>query len=242
MKRADQVLVEKGFATSRAQAQAAIRAGLVTVDGTVLEKPAKTLADDAVIEFRKPHPYVSRGGVKLAAALDHFQLSPEGRICLDLGASTGGFTEVLLLGGASRVYAIDVGHSQMHPKLLRDKRVVAKDGLNARDLSSAHVPDAPNAITADVSFIGLSLALPPALHMAAPGAWVVALVKPQFEVGRERIGKNGIVRDLEAQMQALAAIKQLVGSQPGWRVIGHIESPILGGEGNKEFLLAAQKL
>ena len=241
MKRADLFLVEKGHAESRSEAQAAIRAGLVKVDGEVLEKPSRTVADGAAIEYRKPHPFVSRGGVKLAAALDHFQLSPEDRVCLDIGASTGGFTEVLLMGGASRVYAIDVGHGQMHSRIRRDPRVVAKDGVNARDLSLTHVPEAFSAITADVSFIGLQLALPPALAMASPGSWLVALVKPQFEVGRAWVGKGGIVRDLQAQMEALSEIKAFIGSQSRWSVIGHIESPILGGEGNKEFLIAAQK-
>ena len=182
-----------------------------------------------------------RGGVKLAAALDHFQLSSEDRICLDIGASTGGFTEVLLMGGAAKVYAIDVGHGQMHPRIQRERRVVAKDGVNARDLSPAHIPEPPEAITADVSFIGLQLALPPALAMAAAGAWLVALVKPQFEVGRAWVGKGGIVRDLEAQTEALTTIKSFIAGQSRWAVIGHIESPITGGEGNREFLVAAQK-
>ena len=241
MKRADLFLVENGLAASRSEAQAAIRAGLVKVDGEVLVKPSKTLAEGMTIEYRKPHPYVSRGGLKLAAALDHFALSPEGLICLDIGASTGGFTEVLLAGGAAKVYAVDVGHGQMHPRLQRDPRVVRREGVNARDLSVSHMPEAPQALTADVSFIGLKLALPPALELAAPGAWLVALVKPQFEVGRDWIGKGGIVRDSQMQNEAVADIKQFISSQSRWTVIGHIESPILGGEGNKEFLIAAQK-
>ena len=241
MKRADLFLVENGLAASRSEAQAAIRAGLVKVDGEVLVKPSKTLAEGMTIEYRKPHPYVSRGGLKLAAALDHFALSPEGLICLDIGASTGGFTEVLLAGGAAKVYAVDVGHGQMHPRLQRDPRVVRREGVNARDLSVSHMPEAPQALTADVSFIGLKLALPPALDLAAPGAWLVALVKPQFEVGRDWIGKGGIVRDSQMQNEAVADIKQFISSQSRWTVIGHIESPILGGEGNKEFLIAAQK-
>ena len=241
MKRADQLLVEKGHAASRTEAQAAIRAGLVRVDGEVLAKPSRNIEDSAAIEYAKPHPFVSRGGVKLAAALDHFELSPEGLVCLDIGASTGGFTEVLLAGGAAQVYAVDVGHGQMHARIQRDPRVVRRDGVNARDLSPAHVPEAPEAITADVSFIGLQLALPPALAMAAPGAWLVALVKPQFEVGRHWVGKGGIVRDLEAQAEALSSIKNFIAGHSRWTVIGHIESPILGGEGNREFLVAAQK-
>ena len=241
MKRADLFLVEKGHAASRTEAQAAIRAGLVRVDGEVLAKPSRTIEESAAIEYAKPHPFVSRGGVKLAAALDHFDFSPDGLICLDIGASTGGFTEVLLAGGASKVYAVDVGHGQMHSRLLRDPRLIRREGVNARDLSITHVPHAPQAIVADVSFIGLKLALPPALDMAAPGAWAVALVKPQFEVGRLWVGKGGVVRDAEMQMQAVGEIKQFIASQSRWSVIGHIESPILGGEGNREFLIAAQK-
>jgi 23S rRNA (cytidine1920-2'-O)/16S rRNA (cytidine1409-2'-O)-methyltransferase len=241
MKRADLFLVEKGHAASRSEAQAAIHAGLVKVDGEVLAKPSKNITDDAAIEYSKPHPFVSRGGVKLAAALDHFDLSPEGLICLDIGASTGGFTEVLLAGGAARVYAIDVGHGQMHSRISRDPRVMVRDGVNARDLSASHLREAPQAIVADVSFIGLKLALPPALDMAAPGAWAVALVKPQFEVGRAWVGKGGVVRDSEMQRQAVADIEQFISGQSRWSVIGHIESPIFGGEGNREFLIAAQK-
>ncbi len=241
MKRADQILVEKGHAASRTEAQSAIRAGLVKVDGEVLEKPSRNIPDIAIIEYKKPHPYVSRGGLKLAAALDHFTLSPEGLICLDVGASTGGFTEVLLENGAARIYAVDVGHGQMHPRLQRDPRVVRRDGINARDLSVTHVPEAPQVVVADVSFIGLKLALPPALDMAAPGAWAVALVKPQFEVGRLWVGKGGVVRDAEQQAEAVADIKAFIAGQPRWSVIGHIESPIQGGDGNREFLIAAQK-
>jgi 23S rRNA (cytidine1920-2'-O)/16S rRNA (cytidine1409-2'-O)-methyltransferase len=241
MKRADLFLAEKGHAASRTEAQAAIRAGLVKVDGEVLTKPSKTISDSAAIEYQKPHPFVSRGGIKLAAALDHFELAPEGLICLDIGASTGGFTEVLLAGGAAKVYAVDVGHGQMHPRLRRDPRVLVRDGINARDLSTTHVPEAPQAIVMDVSFIGLKLVLPPALEMAAPGAWMVALVKPQFEVGRLWVGKGGIVKDTEMQGEALANIIKFIAAQSRWTVLGHIESPIQGGDGNIEFLIAAQK-
>jgi 23S rRNA (cytidine1920-2'-O)/16S rRNA (cytidine1409-2'-O)-methyltransferase len=241
MTRADQFLVEHGHAQSRSEAQAAIRAGRVKVDGAVLEKPSKSIADGSAIEYAKPHPYVSRGGVKLAAALDHFGLSPEGRVCLDIGASTGGFSEVLLNAGAAKVYALDVGHGQMHAKLRRDPRLVLRDGVNARELTPVHVPEKPEAVTADVSFIGLKLALPPALDLAVSGAWAVALVKPQFEVGRIKVGKGGVVKDREAQLAALADIKAFIGAQSRWNVIGHMESPILGGEGNREFLVAAIK-
>ena len=241
MKRADLLLAEKGHAASRTEAQAAIRAGLVKVDGEVLTKPSKTIADDAAIEYQKPHPFVSRGGVKLAAALDHFHLSAEGLNCLDIGASTGGFTEVLLAGGAARVYAVDVGHGQLHASVARDPRVIRRDGVNARDLSATHVPDAPQAIVMDVSFIGLKLVLPPALEMAESGAWLVALVKPQFEVGRLWVGKGGIVKDAEMRAEALMGIEKFIASQSRWTVIGHIESPIQGGDGNLEYLIAAQK-
>lgn len=238
--RADLFLVEHGFAKSRNEAQAAIRAGLVRANGAAIEKPSQPLKETVTIEYSKPHPYVSRGALKLAAALEKFALSPENRICLDIGASTGGFTEVLLAGGASKVYAIDVGHGQLHPKLSRDPRVVRRDGVNARDLTKTVVPDAPDAIAVDVSFIGLKLALPAALALAAPGAWLVALVKPQFEVGRFAIGKGGVVRDAAAQKAALEVISDFIASQ-GWTVIGTMESPITGGEGNREFLIAAQK-
>ncbi|HVZ27905.1 MAG TPA: TlyA family RNA methyltransferase [Rhizomicrobium sp.] len=241
MTRADQFLVENGHAQSRSEAQAAIRAGRVKVDGEVLEKPSRSIAEGATVEYEKPHPYVSRGGVKLAAALDHFGLSPEGRVCLDIGASTGGFSEVLLNGGAGKVYAVDVGHGQMHARLRRDPRLILRDGVNARDLASAQMPERPEAVTADVSFIGLKLALPPALDLALSGAWLVALVKPQFEVGRIKVGKGGVVKDREAQLAALADIKAFIAAQSRWNVTGHIESPILGGEGNREFLVAAHK-
>src|SRR5579872_4525895 len=153
MKRADLYLVEQGHAVSRSEAQAAIKAGLVRIGGEAIDKPSRSVADGAAVEYQKPHPFVSRGGLKLAAALDHFQLSAEERIALDIGASTGGFTEVLLGSGAARVYAIDVGHEQLHASLRRDSRVVVRDGVNARDLTA--LPEAPGAITADVSFIGL---------------------------------------------------------------------------------------
>jgi 23S rRNA (cytidine1920-2'-O)/16S rRNA (cytidine1409-2'-O)-methyltransferase len=241
MKRADLMLAEKGHAASRTEAQAAIRAGLVKVDGEILTKPSKSIADDAAIEYQKPHPFVSRGGIKLAAALDHFHLSAEGLTCLDIGASTGGFTDVLLAGEAEKVFAIDVGHGQLHSKLQRDPRVIMRDGVNARDLNIVHVPQAPQAIVIDVSFIGLKLVLPPALEMAASGAWLVALVKPQFEVGRLWVGKGGIVKDAEMQAEALMDIEKFISSQTRWTVIGHIDSPIQGGDGNREYLIAAQK-
>ena len=239
--RADVFLVEHGYAESRSEAQAAIHAGRVVVNGKVLIKPSQIVSEGADILFEKAHPYVSRGALKLLAALDQFKLSPEGLVCVDIGASTGGFTEVLLARGATRVYAVDVGHSQIHAKLRRDPRVVLRDGVNARDLGATHVPEAFSVITADVSFIGLRLALPPGLAMAASGSWLIALVKPQFEVGRFAVGKGGIVRDAEAQEAALADLAKWIASESGWSVLGVMESPIQGGDGNREFLVAARK-
>ncbi len=239
--RADVFLVEAGYAKSRSEAQAAIRLGRVRANGVALVKPSQAIAADAIIDYEKPHPFVSRGGVKLTAALDHFGLSPEGRVCLDLGASTGGFTQVLLQRGAARVYALDVGHGQMNEGLAQDPRVVMRDGVNARDLASVDLPGPVSVITADLSFISLKLALPSALSLAARGAWAVALVKPQFEVGRQAVGKGGIVRDEAAREAAVADIGEFVAAQPGWHPLGHIQSPIEGGDGNIEYLLAARK-
>src|SRR6195256_3779862 len=238
--RADVFLVSHGFASSRAEAQAAIQAGRVEADGRKITKSAQKLREGMTVQYEPAHPYVSRGGVKLAAALDHFSLSPEGRVCLDIGASTGGFTQVLLERGATRVYAIDVGHAQLHAKLRADPRVIALDGLNARDLTAAKVPQAPQAITADVSFISLKLALPPALHLATKDAWAVLLVKPQFELGPRGGSKGGIVRDASLREAAVAEITGWMKAQ-AWQVVGAIDSPITGGEGNREYLLAAKR-
>ena len=239
--RADVFLVEHGYAKSRTEAQSAIRSGRVRINGQIVHKPSYQMAPNASVEYIKPHPYVSRGALKLAAALDHFDLSPAGLVCLDIGSSTGGFTEILLERGARRVYAIDVGHGQLAAKLKRDPRVTTREGVNARDLGTAHVPEAPQAVVADVSFIGLKLALPPALAMAASGAWLVALVKPQFEVGRYAVGKGGVVKDADAQQAAVSDVANWLNGVSGWKVLGGIESPIEGGDGNREFLLAATK-
>jgi 23S rRNA (cytidine1920-2'-O)/16S rRNA (cytidine1409-2'-O)-methyltransferase len=239
--RADVFLVENGYAKSRSEAQAAIREGLVRVDGAVVDKPSQTVQASAAIEYEKPHPFVSRGGVKLTAALNHFGLSPEARVCLDLGASTGGFTQVLLQRGATRVYAMDVGHGQMEAGLAQDPRIIVRDGINARDLAPADLPEPITAITADLSFISLKLALPPALSLVSKGAWAALLVKPQFEVGRGAVGKGGIVRDKVARETVMTGIAEFIAAQAGWRALGHIESPIEGGDGNIEYLLAALK-
>jgi 23S rRNA (cytidine1920-2'-O)/16S rRNA (cytidine1409-2'-O)-methyltransferase len=238
--RADVFLVHQGFAASRNEAQAAIRAGHVEADGEKVERAAQKLTAGMDIRYQPPHPYVSRGGVKLAAALDRFQLSPEGRIAVDIGASTGGFTQVLLERGATKVYAVDVGHGQLHSKIASDPRVVRVEGMNARDLTSTKVTEPSRAITADVSFISLKLALPPALNLAARDAWAVILVKPQFEVGRWGTSRRGIVKDEALRESALAEITAWVQAQ-GWEVTGTMDSPISGGDGNQEYLLAAHR-
>lgn len=240
-KRADVFLVEHGYAATRSEARGAIRAGRVSADGRAVTKPAQILHEGMAIAFEKEHPYVSRGALKLIAALDHFGFSPKDRICLDVGVSTGGFTEVLLERGAKRVYAIDVGHGQLREKIASDPRVKAFEGVNARDLSPEVIAEAPQAIVIDVSFISLMLALPRALAMAAPGAWLIALVKPQFEVGREHIGKGGIVRDAGIAHAAAERVAQWLSSVDGWKVTGLILSPIEGGDGNREYLLGATK-
>jgi 23S rRNA (cytidine1920-2'-O)/16S rRNA (cytidine1409-2'-O)-methyltransferase len=239
--RADVFLVEHGYAKTRAEAQEAIEAGKVFFAGRRVTKPSQLMNETGPIKYERAHPYVSRGAMKLAHALNHFKIEPHRRVCLDIGASTGGFTELLLLRGAIRVYAVDVGHGQLDPKLARDIRVVSLEKTNARDLTAALIPQRPQAIVADVSFISLKLALPKALAMAEQGAWLVALVKPQFEVGRENVGKGGIVKDEAAQAAALAEIVRWLIAEQGWSVLGTMESPLKGGDGNREFLIAATK-
>jgi 23S rRNA (cytidine1920-2'-O)/16S rRNA (cytidine1409-2'-O)-methyltransferase len=238
--RLDRALVLRGLAPTRARAQALIAAGAVTVDGHVAQRPAQGVGpQQAVAVTADPLPWVSRGALKLLHALDAFALSPEGAVALDLGASTGGFVEVLLARGAREVWAVDVGHGQLAPALRADPRVRALEGVNVRALASGDVPP-PAFVTADLSFISLTKALPPALGLAAPGAALVALVKPQFEVGRDKVGKGGVVRDPAAIAAARAAVRACV-EGAGWRVTGETASPILGGDGNREFLLAARK-
>ena len=238
--RADRYLLESGKAESRAQARAAIEAGKVRADGVIVDKPAQLLRRDARIEFEPAHPYVSRGGLKLAAGLDRFALSPQNRVCLDLGASTGGFTQVLLQRGAARVYAVDVGHGQLHASLRSDRRTFSMEGINARNLSRREIPEPVDAIVADVSFISLKLVLAPALKLTRSGAWLVALVKPQFEVGARYIGKGGIVTDAAARERAVVAVVDWLCGQR-WSVQGSFESPIAGGSGNREYLIAARR-
>jgi 23S rRNA (cytidine1920-2'-O)/16S rRNA (cytidine1409-2'-O)-methyltransferase len=236
-KRADLLLVERGLFESRAKAQAAIAAGLVTADDAPVRKPSDTLAPDCVLRAAPAHPWVSRGGVKLAAALDHFGFDPEGRVGLDLGASTGGFTEVLLARGARRVYAVDVGHAQLHARVAARPEVVALEGIDARRLTPAMIPEPLAFATVDVSFISLKLVLPPVLALLRPPAWLVALIKPQFEAGRRHL-KKGVVRDPRVQAAVCDDIAGFVATQ-GWRVAGVMPSPILGRDGNHEFLIGA---
>jgi len=236
-KRADIALVELGHFPSRARAQAAIGAGLVSVDGVALRKPSEEIAPGALIEARAPHRWASRGGVKLEAALDAFGLDPTDRDCLDIGASTGGFTDVLLTRGARRVYAVDVGHSQLAARLREDRRVIVLEGLDARKLASGLFEAPPAAIVCDVSFISLSLILPHVLPLAAAKAWLVALIKPQFEAGRENIVK-GAVKDPAVHARVCEAVCACA-QELGWSSLGIIPSPILGGDGAKEFLFAA---
>lgn len=239
--RLDIALVERGLAPTRSRARDLIRSGQVRVDEEICTKAgAEVRADEALTLLDAGAARaVSRGGQKLAAALSAFEFDPAGCVALDVGASTGGFTQVLLDRGALKVYAADVGHGQLHPSLKSDARVVSLEGLDARRLTRDTVPEPVNAITADVSFISLIKALGPALELAAPGAFLVALVKPQFEVGPERIGKGGIVRDVSARDGALQSVTAWLASQPGWRVAGSIPSPVKGGSGNVEFLIGA---
>lgn len=238
--RLDQALVTAGLAPSRARAQALVAAGVVTVDGAPAEKASARVGPGARLAvLRDPLPWVSRGALKLLHALDTFGLSPAGAVALDLGASTGGFTEALLARGAAEIWAVDVGHGQLAPKLRADPRVHAIEGLNARDLTPAHAPP-PGWIVADLSFIALAKALGPALALAPPGATLVALVKPQFEVGPARVGKGGIVRDPAAARAAVDDVRAFLAAA-GWPVLGDTPSPILGGDGNAEWLVAARK-
>jgi 23S rRNA (cytidine1920-2'-O)/16S rRNA (cytidine1409-2'-O)-methyltransferase len=240
-KRLDLLLVERGLVPTRSRARDLIRSGHVRVGNDVCIKAGTEFVETVqlTLEDAGAARAVSRGGQKLTAALAAFEFDPAGRIALDVGASTGGFTQVLLDRGAVKVYAADVGHGQLHASLKTDPRVVSLEGLDARRLTRETVPEPVAALTADVSFISLIKALGPALELAAPGAFLVALVKPQFEVGPERIGKGGIVRDAEARDSALAAVTAWLAEQPGWRVAGAIPSPVKGGSGNAEFLIGA---
>lgn len=240
--RLDQLLVERGLAESRSRAQALVMAGLVFSGERRLDKPGVPVAPDLPIEVRgRDHPWVSRGGVKLAHGLEHFAVDPAGMVCLDVGASTGGFTDVLLSRGAAKVYAIDVGHGQLAWKLRQDGRVVVLEKTNARFLTAGQVPDAIDLVVCDASFIGLEVVLPAPLSLVKPGGRLITLVKPQFEVGKGQVGKGGIVRDPALHAEVCARLTAWLAGLPGWQVLGLTESPITGPDGNKEFLMAGAK-
>jgi 23S rRNA (cytidine1920-2'-O)/16S rRNA (cytidine1409-2'-O)-methyltransferase len=237
--RIDRLLVERGLFESRAKAQAAIAAGRVTADDIVVAKPADAVARDAVLRAQPAHPFVSRGALKLAAALDHFGFDPSTCVCLDVGASTGGFTEVLLARGARRVYAVEVGYGQLHHRLRTRPEVVVLERTNIRQLNLAQLPERADFVCVDVSFISLRLALAPALALVRLPARLLALIKPQFEAGRRAL-KKGIVRDASVHSAVCADIAELVQSL-GWQVAGIMPSPIAGGDGNREFFIGASR-
>jgi len=237
--RADQALVDRGLVESRTRAQALILAGKIYSGTQRIEKAGQPIAADLPLEVRgQDHPWVSRGGIKLAHGLAYFGLSPKGRVAVDIGASTGGFSDVLLAGGAAKVFAVDVGHGQLAWTLRNDPRVVVMERVNARYLES--LPEAPEVLVCDASFIGLGTILPAPLALCAPGAWAIALIKPQFEVG-PAIAKGGVVRDAAVHARVCHQIVAWWSSIPGWRVLGVEPSPITGPEGNREFLIAAEK-
>lgn len=241
--RLDELLVRRGLFPSRSRARDAIERGKVRLNSAIATKPGLAVAEDATIEVDDPaSAYVSRAALKLIAALDHFGIQVSDKIALDIGASTGGFTQVLLERGAKHVIAIDVGHGQLHPSLRDDRRVTSIEGLNARALSATDIGNqAPDMLVSDVSFISLKLALPPALALAADRADGIFLVKPQFEAGHDAIGKGGLLRDAEDGPRVAEDLRLWLDAQPGWRAIGVIPSPIEGGDGNREFLLAGKK-
>lgn len=241
--RLDILIAERGLAASRARARDAILRGHVKVDGVLVNKPSLNVPPESEIVLDDPAAdYVSRAGLKLEAALDAFAIAVEGRTALDLGASTGGFTEVLLRRGALHVVAIDVGHGQIHPRIAADPRVTSVEGLNARDLDADDLGGrAFDLLVCDVSFISMKLALPPALELARPGTDGIFLVKPQFEAGKEAIAKNGLLRDPDSAPGIAADLADWLGHQPGWTASQPIPSPIEGGDGNREFLLAGRK-
>ncbi len=239
--RADQMLVDRGLAESRTRAQALIMAGLVFAGTRKVDKPGQTLADDVVLDVRgRDHPWVSRGGIKLAHGLDHFGWDVAGAVAIDVGSSTGGFTDVLLTRGAARVYAVDSGTNQLAWKLRQDARVVVHEQTSARILTAAHVPEAIDLIVCDASFIGLAKVLERPMTFAGVGARLMALIKPQFEAGREEVGKGGVVRDPAIRARVCDQVVAWL-TEAGWSVAGIVESPIKGPEGNVEFLVAASR-
>jgi 23S rRNA (cytidine1920-2'-O)/16S rRNA (cytidine1409-2'-O)-methyltransferase len=238
--RADQLLVDRGLVDTRSRAQALILAGKVFSGERRIDKAGQPVPDDMPLQLRgQDHPWVSRGGLKLAHGLAHFGFSAQGKTCLDVGASTGGFTDVLLANGAARVHAVDVGHGQLAWKLRTDPRVVVHEKTNARYIDEAIIPDAIDALVCDASFIGLATLLPAPLRLCAPGAWAIALIKPQFEAGPGAVGSKGVVRDPAVHAEVCDRIVAWWRGLQGWTVIGVTESPITGPEGNREFLIGA---
>jgi 23S rRNA (cytidine1920-2'-O)/16S rRNA (cytidine1409-2'-O)-methyltransferase len=241
--RLDQLLLNAGLVASRSRARDAISRGTVRVNGRIVTKPSSSFPASALIEIDDPaQAYVSRAALKLKAALDHFELDPAGLDCLDIGASTGGFTDILLERGANHVIAVDVGHDQLHPRLRADERITNYEGLNARVLDEEDLEGrAIGAIVSDVSFISLKLALPPALGFAEAGAFCVLLVKPQFEAGREAISKAGLLKDPDSAPAVAAELERWLVEDMGWESLGLVPSPITGGDGNVEYLLGGRK-
>jgi 23S rRNA (cytidine1920-2'-O)/16S rRNA (cytidine1409-2'-O)-methyltransferase len=236
--RLDQLLVDRGLAESRSRAQALIMAGHVYSDTKRLDKAGQQVGADIPLEMKgQDHPWVSRGGLKLEKGLTHFGVSAQGAVCVDVGASTGGFTDVLLTHGAAKVYAVDVGHGQLAWKLRSDERVVVLEKTNARYLTAEIIPEPIDLVVCDASFIGLETVLPAALNLVKPGGHVIALIKPQFEVGKGRVGKGGVVREPELHAEVCERIQTWLNALPGWTVQGITESPIKGPEGNVEFLI-----
>ncbi|MCF4165801.1 TlyA family RNA methyltransferase [Zavarzinia compransoris] len=240
--RLDQLLVDRGLVETRTKAQAVIMAGNVFTGTRRLDKAGDKVAEDIAIEVKgQAHPWVSRGGLKLEKGLVAFDIDPTGLTAIDVGASTGGFTDVLLTKGAAKVFAVDVGHGQLAWKLRNDPRVVVMERTNARRLDADMIPDPVDLVVCDASFIGLEVVLPAALALTRPGARLIALIKPQFEVGKGRVGKGGVVREPELHQEVCDRIEAWVGGLPGWRVLGIVESPIKGPEGNVEFLIGAAR-
>tara|TARA_R110001592_G_scaffold125117_3_gene334418 strand:- start:1857 stop:2636 length:780 start_codon:yes stop_codon:yes gene_type:complete len=236
--RLDQLLVDRGLVESRTRAQALIMAGVVFSDEKKLEKAGQQVRDDIALDVRgQDHPWVSRGGLKLAHGLEDFGIDPAGMIAIDVGASTGGFTDVLLQSGATKVYAVDVGHGQLAWKLRSDDRVIVLEKTNARYLTDEQIPEPADIVVCDASFISLKTVLPAVLALAKPGAYLVALIKPQFEAGRALVGSGGVVRDPDVHAAVCEDIRAWLAGRDGWTVLGITESPIKGPEGNIEFLI-----
>lgn len=235
-------MVDRGLAESRSKAQALILAGLVYADTRRIDKAGDMLPESQALTVKgQDHPWVSRGGLKLVKGLDAFGIDPTGMIGIDVGASTGGFTDVLLTRGAARVYAVDVGHGQLAWRLREDARVVVLEKTNARTLTAEIIPEPADIVVCDASFIGLETVLPAAMALTKPGAYLVALIKPQFEVGKGRVGKGGVVREPELHQEVCDRISGWLAGQAGWTVLGIAESPITGPEGNKEFLIGGRR-